>query len=71
MPPTKPATFAARLRQLRTAAGLSQYALARRSGLSKQALSRLEAGLRPDPAWSSVQALADALGVPVAEFRCG
>ena len=36
--------FAARLTELREEAGLSQYALAQKSGVSKQALSRLEKG---------------------------
>ena len=59
--------FAGRLKAIREAAGLSQYALARRSGLTKQALSRLELGER-DPTWVTVQLLAAALGADFGEF---
>jgi transcriptional regulator with XRE-family HTH domain len=62
-----PWRFADRLRELREAAGLSQNALARRSGLSRQALSRLELG-RNEPAWVSVQLLALALGLDCRAF---
>jgi transcriptional regulator with XRE-family HTH domain len=41
--------------------------LAKRSGLSKQAISRLEFGDR-EPAWSTVQLLAAALGLSCDEF---
>src|SRR4051812_18722665 len=60
-------TFAMLLRALREQAGLSQYALAKKSGLTKQAISRLEAGTR-DPAWETVQRLAHALGVDCTAF---
>jgi len=60
-------SFADRLRQAREAAGLSQYALAKRSGLSKQALSNLEAGHR-EPSWMTVQRLAAALEVSCEQF---
>jgi transcriptional regulator with XRE-family HTH domain len=59
--------FADRLKSLRESAGLSQYALAQRSGLTKQALSRLELGER-EPTWATVQLLAAALGVDCREF---
>ena len=60
-------TFANRLRERREAAGLSQYALAKQSGLSKQALSQLEKGIR-EPTWQTVQLLAVALGVDCSAF---
>jgi transcriptional regulator with XRE-family HTH domain len=60
-------SFADRLREAREAAGMSQYALAKKSGLSKQALSNLEAGNR-EPTWQTVQLLASALGVDCREF---
>ena len=60
-------TFAAKLAEQREAAGLSQYALARKSGLTKQAVSRLELGTR-SPSWETVQLLARALGVSCEEF---
>jgi len=53
-------TFARRLHQLRTAAGLSQYALAKKSGVSKQYLSELERGLK-EPSLAVATLLAHAL----------
>lgn len=61
------AAFADRLTAVRERAGLSQYALAKRSGVSKQALSLLELGER-EPNWETVQRLALALGVDCREF---
>jgi transcriptional regulator with XRE-family HTH domain len=65
--PARTPWFAGRLKDLREGAALSQYALARRSGLSKQALSNLELGTR-EPTWETVQRLALALGVDCREF---
>src|SRR5437868_4367997 len=62
-----PAFFATRLHAIRERAGLSQYALAKVSGLSKQALSNLELGNR-EPNWNTVQLLAAALGVSCDDF---
>jgi transcriptional regulator with XRE-family HTH domain len=59
--------FADRLRELRIKRGLSQYAVAKRSGLTKQALSKLELGER-EPNWETVQRLALALGVDCSAF---
>jgi transcriptional regulator with XRE-family HTH domain len=64
----KPATFAARLQSLRLKAGLSVYALAQQSGLSRQTLSQLESG-RSQPSWETVRKLAAALGVETDAFR--
>jgi len=63
----KPTMFAERLQALREGRGLSQYALAKQAGLSKQSLSRLERGER-QPTWETVQLLALALGVDCREF---
>jgi transcriptional regulator with XRE-family HTH domain len=63
-------TFAGRLQELREAKGLSQYELARRTGLSKQTLSKLEMGDR-DPSWTTVRLLAHVLGVSVTAFEAG
>jgi DNA-binding XRE family transcriptional regulator len=60
-------TFAERLRVLRLRVGISQYELAKRSGVSGQAISRIEKGER-EPGWSTVRKLARALGVPVGAF---
>lgn len=59
--------FACRLREERERSGLSQYALAKMAGLTKQALSRLELGER-EPNWKTVQLLAHALGVSCETF---
>lgn len=60
-------TFAERLRELRTRSGISQYELARRSGLSSQAVNRLESGDR-EPTWGTVKKLCKALGVTPNDF---
>lgn len=62
-------TLAGRLAALREAAGLSRYALAKRCGLTVQAVVNLEAGASPN--WETVRALAAALGVPVTAFEVG
>lgn len=69
MPSTKPKpTFATRLRALREQAGLSAYALGKKSGVSDQTILNIEAG-KNQPGWEVACKLADALGVSVAEFR--
>jgi transcriptional regulator with XRE-family HTH domain len=60
--------FAARLRALIAESGLSAYALARKSGVSKQSLSRLLSG-DSKPSWETVCRLAEALGVSTDAFR--
>jgi transcriptional regulator with XRE-family HTH domain len=60
-------TFAGRLRELRETAGLTTYALAKKCGLTKQALYRLEQG-DSEPTWQTVQLLAAALGVDCRSF---
>ena len=62
-----PTFFAERLRGLRESAGLSQYALAKRAGVSRQGMSRLEMGER-EPTWITVQRIAAALGVSCEAF---
>jgi transcriptional regulator with XRE-family HTH domain len=53
-----------RLREIRSAKHLSQAAIAKRAGLSREYVLRLEAG-QQDPSLSTLTALAKALGVPV------
>jgi transcriptional regulator with XRE-family HTH domain len=60
--------FGARLRELREAAGLTQLGLAQKAGLHREAVGQLERGTR-HPAWETVLALAEALGVSVAAFE--
>ncbi len=59
--------FAARLRELRESAGLTQEALAIKAGLSRDGVAHLEQGRR-SPSWKTVQALASALGVESGAF---
>jgi transcriptional regulator with XRE-family HTH domain len=59
--------FAGRLKSLREKKGLSQYALAKQAGLSKQGISKLELGER-EPSWETVQLIAAALGVNCTAF---
>ncbi|MFG1647100.1 helix-turn-helix domain-containing protein, partial [Amycolatopsis sp. NPDC049252] len=54
-------SFGARLRRLRRAAGLTQEALAEKSGLSGQAVGALERGDRRFPQRATLDRLADAL----------
>jgi transcriptional regulator with XRE-family HTH domain len=62
-----PTWFAGRLRELREAAGLTQGELAERAGLTRVGVAQLEVGRRK-PAWETVLALCDALGVECGAF---
>jgi len=55
------------LKKLRTARGLSQDWLAKKAGITREYVNKLEAG-RYDPTISVVQRLAKALKVKVAEL---
>lgn len=55
------------LRKHRRAAGLSQSALAGRSGVSANAISEIERGFSRGPRRSTIQLIADALGLSAAE----
>ena len=67
MTPIDAPPLAARLRALRQAAGMKQAVLARKAGLTREAVSMLETGKRGRrPAVDTVVRLAAALGVPVA-----
>jgi transcriptional regulator with XRE-family HTH domain len=57
-----PANFPMRLKQLRSRANLTQAALAARAGIGQRTISHLEQG-QTEPVWSTVLALAKALGV--------
>ncbi|WP_372664906.1 helix-turn-helix domain-containing protein [Amycolatopsis kentuckyensis] len=59
--------FGTRLRRLRRAAGLTQEALAEKSGLSGQAVGALERGDRRFPHRDTLDRLADALGLTGAD----
>jgi transcriptional regulator with XRE-family HTH domain len=60
--------FTERLKQLRHEAGLTQEQLARRAGLSLGAIRHFEQGWR-EPAYGTLLALAEALGVSLAAFE--
>jgi XRE family transcriptional regulator, regulator of sulfur utilization len=61
-------TFAQTLRQLREGKGFSQEGLARAANISTATVVRLERK-EMDPSWSTVQALARALGVDCRSFQ--
>jgi transcriptional regulator with XRE-family HTH domain len=61
MKPVAPASFAARLKQLRETAGFTQEELATIAGLSVHAVSALERGERRRPHPETVRALSAAL----------
>jgi transcriptional regulator with XRE-family HTH domain len=60
--------FAGRLKELRQKARMTQPQLAEKAGLSKAGIAHLEQGLR-EPSWTTVQALAAALGVDCLAFK--
>ncbi|MDF2760123.1 MAG: transcriptional regulator, family, partial [Thermomicrobiales bacterium] len=60
-------SFGDLLRRLRSAAGLSQEALAERAGLSRNGISDLERGARQVPRLETVRMLADALALADAD----
>jgi transcriptional regulator with XRE-family HTH domain len=49
-------------RQLRVRAGITQYRLAKVTGVEQTTISQLELGKVRDPRWSTISALAEALG---------
>jgi len=53
-----------RLKRLRVGKDMSQAALAKRAGLTREYVNKLEAG-KQDPSLTTISALAKALGVPV------
>jgi transcriptional regulator with XRE-family HTH domain len=61
------AIFNERLKALREKAGMTQEGLARTACISVSAVSKLEQS-DIDPSWSTVQALAQALGVDCRSF---
>jgi transcriptional regulator with XRE-family HTH domain len=64
--PPDPA-LASALRRLREERGLAQEALAFKSGVSTGAIARIELG-QSSPAWVTVRALAEGLGVTLSEL---
>ena len=62
-----PRTFGVRLKRLRNEKGWSQATLARKLGVTREYLARLEAGLH-DPPLSTVERLAKILGVRISKL---
>lgn len=58
-----------RLKVLRDARDWTQMDLAAAAGIQLGIVSKIEGGTTKDPRWSTVCALADALGVPVTALR--
>jgi transcriptional regulator with XRE-family HTH domain len=65
--PTPSELAGAAVRDLRTRAGLSALELSRRSGVARGTLAQLESGTG-NPTVETLYALADALGVPLADL---
>jgi transcriptional regulator with XRE-family HTH domain len=57
-----------RLRSLRQAQGLSQEAVARRAGMGLRGYSDIERGVATDPHYSTLSAIAEALGTTIARL---
>lgn len=68
MPVAESVNLGDRLRALRKVRGITQQQLAGAAGLSISALARLEHGEDPNPRLATLQALAKALGVKVADL---
>ena len=64
----KPDALAARLTRLRLAAALTSAELARRAGISKQLLHKIESGQTPYPRVDHLAKLCTALNVSLAAF---
>jgi transcriptional regulator with XRE-family HTH domain len=58
-----PETLGDRIRKARVKYGMSQVELARRIGISGNAMNLIECGKTPDPAASRIKAIADVLRV--------
>ena len=59
--------FAGRLKEIRERAGLSQKQLAEQAGVGQRTISHLEQGVQ-EPVWSTLLAIAKALGVECTAF---
>jgi transcriptional regulator with XRE-family HTH domain len=58
-----------KLRELRLDQGLSQEELHQMTGVSRDTISKMETGDRPNPHPRTLRRLASALGVTVADIR--
>ena len=69
--PRKSESFAVRLKRLRKSAGLTQTALATAAGMHWRTIMDYEQGKKDDPRLSSLEALAQALGINAGELADG
>jgi transcriptional regulator with XRE-family HTH domain len=58
-----------KLKEIRLDRGYSQEELHKLTGISRDTISRLETGDRPNPHPRTLRKLAEALGVSVGDFR--
>ena len=63
-----PTTLAELLTRMRSEAGLSMFELAKRTGINRSTLMRIEAGTTTDPDRGTLNALARGLGVEPEQF---
>jgi len=63
-------TIGEKVTKLRDANGLSQNELAKLSGIGQGRISQIESGKNPSPTTATLQKIAHALGVSMAEFDC-
>lgn len=68
MPRSVPSSLRENLIRLRAARGWTQADLARRAGIPQSSVSRLESGSHASGRWSTIEAIASALGVDAAEL---
>jgi XRE family transcriptional regulator, master regulator for biofilm formation len=64
-----PVMIGDRIRKLRQAKKMTQEALARAASLGLSHLARIEQGVIADPSWSTVRAIAQALGAAVTDLE--
>ncbi len=64
----EPTPFGLKLKEFRQQAGLTQAELAEQVGMNRLVLGRLESSPTANPTLATIQSLAAALGVPVADL---
>lgn len=61
-------TLASTLKSIRRDSGLTQSGLADKAGISQSTVSRIEGGVFADPGVAVLRAIADVLGVSIADL---
>ncbi len=67
----RPPAIGRRIRDMRDDRGMKQYHLARKAGISREELSRIERGRVQFPLTKTLQGLSEALGVPLGDLLEG